>query len=194
MPKIQRLCIRAQSGDTAAASELLELFYTKIYTYLRRLCQTTADAEDLTQETFAKTWNDLPNFKARSTFNSWIHRIAYNTFVDWLRRNRSATYQPQFWWDSIEDKDPGPLNQLHQKLLTEKLYQAVEDLGEDKREIVHLRYYQRLSIKETAFVLDIATSTVKYRLRQAIKELKITVTETHTSENIELSLKKSKYA
>ena len=101
-----RLCKLAQSGETGAASELLQLFYKKIYSYLRRLSGANADAEDLTQQTFTKVWKNLHTFKGKSTFNSWIYRIAYNTFADWVKLKRMSISKQQTWWDSIEDTSP----------------------------------------------------------------------------------------
>jgi RNA polymerase sigma-70 factor (ECF subfamily) len=56
--------------------------------------------------------------------------------------------------------------------LAQRLYEAVGRLDEDKKQVVHLHYYQGLSIRETAKVLNIATSTVKYRLREVFKILR----------------------
>jgi RNA polymerase sigma-70 factor (ECF subfamily) len=189
-----RLCKLAQSGDTGAASELLQLFYKKIYSYLRRLSGRNADAEDLTQQTFTKVWQNLHGFKGNCTFNSWVHRVAYNTFVDWLRAKKASIPQQLAWWESLEDTNQGPLKSLEQKQIVEKLYKAVENLDEDKRAVVHLRYYQHLSIKETAFVLDVSAGAVKYRLRQVLKELKIALGQTEVLQKPHLSLKKNKYA
>ena len=189
-----KLCKLAQSGETGAASELLQLFYKKIYSYLRRLSCRNADAEDLTQQTFTKVWQNLHGFKGNCTFNSWVHRVAYNTFVDWLRAKRISVPQQQDWWESLEDTNSGPLKSLEQKQVVEKLYKAVENLDENKRAVVHLRYYQRLSIKETAFVLDVSAGTVKYRLKQVLKELKIALEQTEVLRNPHLSLRKNIYA
>lgn len=189
-----RLCKLAQSGETGAASELLQLFYKKIYSYLRRLSGCNADAEDLTQQTFTKVWQNLHGFKGNCTFNSWVHRVAYNTFVDWLRAKKASIPQQLTWWESLEDTNQGPLKSLEQKQIVEKLYKAVENLDEDKRAVVHLRYYQRLSIKETAFVLGVSAGAVKYRLRQVLKELKIALEQTEVLQKPHLSLKKNKYA
>ena len=194
MRNTSRLCKLAQSGETGAASELLQLFYKKIYSYLRRLSGGNADAEDLTQQTFTKVWQNLHGFKGNCTFNSWLHRIAYNTFVDWLRAKKASIPQQLTWWESLEDTNQGPLKSLEQKQIVEKLYKAVENLDEDKRAVVHLRYYQRLSIKETAFVLGVSGGTVKYRLRQALKELKIALEQTEVLQKPHLSLRKNKYA
>jgi RNA polymerase sigma-70 factor (ECF subfamily) len=68
--------------------------------------------------------------------------------------------------------------------LAQRLYKAVGRLDEDKKHVVHLHYYQGLSIRETAKVLNIATSTVKYRLREVFKALrvKLGVRETGTQQ------------
>ena len=194
MQKIDKLCKLAQSGDTDAASQLLQLFYKKIYSYLRRLSGSNTDAMDLTQQTFVKVWQKLDGFKGHCTFNSWVHRIAYNTFVDWLRAKKASVPGQQAWWGSLEDTNPGPLKRLEQKQITEKLYKAVESLDKDKRATIHLRYYQQLSIKEAAFVLGVSSRVVKYRLKIALKELKIALEQTEVLQNQNLSLRKNKYA
>ncbi len=193
MTNAEKLCKLAQAGSTDAASQLLQLFYKKIYSYLRRLTGSSVNAEDLTQQTFTKAWQNLNSFKGNCTFNSWIYRIAYNTFVDWLRTKGKTVSQQQTWWDSIEDTAPDPLETLEQKQLEQRLYEAVEDLDDDKTAVVHLRYYQHLSVKETAFVLDVTPRIVKYRLKIALKELRIALEQTEVQKP-NLSFRKNKYA
>jgi RNA polymerase sigma-70 factor (ECF subfamily) len=169
----ESLCKRAKRADKDAARQLLEIYYGDIFAYLRRLCGGKQDAEDLTQETFVKAWSSLDTFAGRSRFSTWIHRIAYNTYADWLRRNgRNAKLHLDRWWDHRLNNDPGPFANTAQRQLAYRLYEAVDQLDEDKKQVVHLHYYQGLSLKETAKVLDIATSTVKYRLREVFKTLR----------------------
>jgi RNA polymerase sigma-70 factor (ECF subfamily) len=157
-----------------AACELLELYYHDIYAYLRRLCGSNHDAEDLTQQTFLKVWSSLGSFAGRSKFSTWLYRIAYNTYIDWLRGNvDQAQCRPDQWWLEYEDGNPGPLENSAEHQLAQQLYAAVDRLEEDKRQVVHLHYYQGLSLRETASVLGIATSTVKYRLREVFRILRM---------------------
>ena len=171
--QIKKLLKRAKKADTDAANELLSIYYEDVYSYLRRLCGSQADAEDLTQQTFLKVWSSLDRFKGRSKFSTWLYRIAYNCYIDWLRKNpnnvRSNTDQ---WWRERTDSNPGPVEGLAQRQLSRRLYEAVDRLDEDKKQTVHLHYYQGLSLRETAKVLGIATSTVKYRLREVFKILR----------------------
>ena len=171
--RIKRLCRNANKGDHGAACQLLKIYYADIFAYLRRLCGSKNDAEDLTQQTFLKAWSSLGSFKGFSKFSTWLCRIAYNTYIDWQRRNsRDTTSEGNQWWQECEDKNPNPFASLAEHQLAQHLYEAVNLLDEDKKHVVHLHYYQGLSIRETAKVMGIATSTVKYRLREAFKILR----------------------
>lgn len=183
--RIKTLCKRAKKADKDAACELLKIYYAEVYSYLRRLCGSRHDAEDLTQQTFLKVWSSLDGFAGRSKFSTWLYRIAHNTYIDWQRRNTGSTQScPDQWWQECIDQNPGPLANLAERQLAQRLYQAVGRLDEDKKQVVHLHYYQGLSIRETAKVLNIATSTVKYRLREVFKALrvKLGVRETGTQQ------------
>jgi RNA polymerase sigma-70 factor (ECF subfamily) len=171
--RIKSLCKHAKKGDKAAAQELLMFFYSDVYVYLRRLCGSNQDAEDLTQQTFFKVWLSLNSFAGRSKFSTWLYRIAYNTYIDWRRGNAGQVrYRSDQWWYECEDDNPDPLANAAERQLAQRLYEAVDRLDEDKKHAVHLHYYQGLSIRQTADVLGIATSTVKYRLREVFKVLR----------------------
>ncbi|MHC4230288.1 MAG: RNA polymerase sigma factor [Planctomycetota bacterium] len=171
--QIKSLCRRIKKADKNAACELLKIYYPDIFAYLRRLCGNRHDAEDLTQHTFLKVWSSLDGFAGRSKFSTWLYRIAYNTYIDWRRGSAvQARCCPDQWWHEREDENPGPLSNVADRRLAQRLYEAVDQLDEDKKHVVHLHYYQGLSIRETAKVLSIATSTVKYRLREVFKVLK----------------------
>jgi RNA polymerase sigma-70 factor (ECF subfamily) len=172
--RIKVLCKRAKKADKDAACELLKIYYADIYSYLRRLCGSRHDAEDLTQQTFFKVWSSLGSFAGHSKFSTWLYRIAHNTYLDWLRKNAgSMQAHPDEWWQDCIDQNPGPLANLTERQSALRLYEAVDKLDEGKKQVVHLHYYQGLSIRQTAKVLNIATSTVKYRLREVLKTLRI---------------------
>ena len=171
--RIKSLCKCAKKGDKAAACELIKIHYQDIFAYFRRLCDSRQNAEDLTQETFVKAWSSLAGFKNRSKFSTWLYRIAYNTCVDWHRKNTdSILSQPDDWWQEYTDGNPGPLAKTEKQEMNISLYKAVDRLDDAKKHVVHLHYYQGFSLRETAIVLNISTATVKYRLREAIKILK----------------------
>ncbi len=165
------LCAGAKQGDRTAAFALIDTHYRSVYQYLRRLCGSRQDAEDLTQDTFAKVWSSLASYRSDFRFSTWIHAIAYHVYVDWRRGQKTADRPLNAWWregvarlDSQEDDDD--------RQIAEGLYEAVECLAEEQRLVVHLHYYQSLSLRETAQVLGVAPSTVKYRLREVMRALR----------------------
>ena len=170
--RIQFLCQKAKEGEAAAASELVELHYHRIYAYLRRLAGTDEDAADLTQKTFFKAWVSLETYEGRASFSTWLHRIAYHRYVDWRRSNKPTSSQTDEWWEDRVSENPGPLQTTVERDLAGRLFGLVERLEEEVRDVVHLHYYQGLSIEETSEALGIATSTVKYRMRGAIEFLR----------------------
>jgi RNA polymerase sigma-70 factor (ECF subfamily) len=186
--RINNLCKRAQKADKEAACELLRIHYADIYAYLRRLCVNRQDAEDLTQQTFLKVWSSLDSFAGRSKFSTWLYRIAYNTYVDLQRKKAGNNLdRSDQWWAECTDENPDPFANVVERQLARRLYEAVEQFDDDNRNLVHLHYYQGLSIRETAKVLGIAKSTVKYRLRQVFKILRAKI----DVEKNELNLKQT---
>lgn len=165
------LAARAGAGEPAAAAELVAQFYARIYAFLRRLCGQDADAEDLTQKTFAKVWAALPGYGGRSSLNTWLHGIAHHVYADWRRQRRLPEVQTEDWWEQCPAGEPSPFEDAAQRDEAGRLYRWVEELPAEARELVHLHYYQELTLQECAEVLDVAVGTVKYRLRGAVDQL-----------------------
>ena len=161
----------ARHGDEAAAIRLIELFYERIYAFLRRLAANEEDAADLTQRTFARVWQALPTFAGRSSISSWIHGIAYHVYVDWRCSDRRTESRGDEWWAACAAPGPAPDEVAARRDLAAIVYALVDNLEVNLRETVHLHYCQGLTLQETAEAMGTATSTVKYRLRQAVAEL-----------------------
>jgi RNA polymerase sigma-70 factor (ECF subfamily) len=166
-----RLLERARAGESSAAGQLVELYYERIYAFLRRLANNEADAADLTQKTFTRVWEALPTFAGRSSLSSWMHGIGYHVYVDWARRERRSEPRSDDWWLCQTDHQPGPDESLVRDDLGAAVYASVEGMPAELRETIHLHYYQGLTIEETAEAMGVATSTVKYRQRQALDQL-----------------------
>lgn len=170
-PDTNELVESARHGSQAAAVRLIDLFYARIYAFLRRLSGNDADAADLTQQSFKRAWQSLPTFAGRSTVSSWLHSIAYHVYVDWRRSDRHGEPRSNEWWAACPSNDASPAELAANSDLAAALYASVERLEPDLRDTVHLHYYQGLTLQETGEALAVATSTVKYRLRQALSEL-----------------------
>lgn len=167
----EQIVQRIRNGENSAAVELIDLFYQRIYAFLRRLAGNDADAADLTQRTFGRVWQALPRFSGRSSVGSWIHSIAYHTYVDWRRANHRIESRSPEWWAERVSPESRPDALAADRDLSARVYTLVDKLEPDLRATVHLHYYQELTLQETADAMNVATSTVKYRLRQALDEL-----------------------
>ena len=158
-------------GKQPKAVELIDLFYQRIYGFLRRLTANDADAADLTQRTFSRVWQKLPSFAGRSSPSSWIHSIAYHLYVDWRRSDRHTEVRPDDWWAAHPAPESAPDEVVARRDLQAVVYACVDALHHDLRDTIHLHYYQELTLQETADAMDVALSTVKYRRHQALVEL-----------------------
>ena len=158
-------------GIQPKAVELIELFYERIYGFLRRLTANDADAADLTQRTFSRVWQKLPTFAGLSSPSSWIHSIAYHLYVDWRRSDQRTEVRPDAWWAACPAPESAPDEIAARRDLQAVVYACVDALHPDLRDTIHLRYYQELTLQETADAMGVALSTVKYRQHQALLEL-----------------------
>ena len=182
------LVASAQTGSKGACNALIEVFYQRVYAFLRRLTNTDADAEDLTQRTFTKVWQALPGFSGRSTVSSWIHSIAYHTYVDWRRANGRSEGRPEQWWAERVCPERKPDEAAASKDLANRIYTLVDELPGELRDTVHLHYYQELTLQETAEAMGVAVSTIKYRLRQAFDKLEKRLSPEHFHSSPRLNL------
>jgi RNA polymerase sigma-70 factor (ECF subfamily) len=171
----------ARQDTPAATVHLIERFYERIYAFLRRLSGNDADAADLTQRTFGRVQQALPSFAGRSSIASWMHSIAYHIYVDWRRADRRAEPRSDEWWAACPSAELPPDEAVAQTDFAHALYGFVDRLEPDLRESVHLHYYQGLTLQETADAMEVAASTVKYRLRQALDELRRKLSENAAS-------------
>jgi RNA polymerase sigma-70 factor, ECF subfamily len=82
------LVSRAQAGDESAFQELFDTHKRRVYSLCLRMTGSTADAEDLTQETFLRVFRKIESFRGQSTFYTWLHRLAINLVLMHLRKKR----------------------------------------------------------------------------------------------------------
>lgn len=167
----------AARGELRATTELVDRFYQPVYAFLRRLAGSENDAADLTQKTFSRVWSALPRFAGRSTLSSWLHGIACHVWQDWRRANHRLEPRDDAWWAELTDERTGPDSVVAAADLAATVYAAVDQLDPEVRQAVHLHYYQGLTLEETSEALGVPTSTLKYRLRMGVQELRSRVAD-----------------
>ena len=79
-------------GDTNAFAALVDRYKDMVYTLSLRMIRSREEAEELSQDTFIKVYRSLGKFKGESKFSTWLYKVAYNTCLDHLRKNKREQY------------------------------------------------------------------------------------------------------
>ncbi len=160
---------KAAGGDLRAFETIYRQCAGFVYSVALRMTRNTADAEEVTQDAFLKVYRSLNRFENRSSFKTWVYRIAMNSALDFCRR-RSAEAGKRVEFESQDHagaSSPEALSSLAREDAKKKLEQFLETLNEDQRACILLREVEGLNYREIADVLDININTVRSRLKRA---------------------------
>lgn len=168
---------RVRAGDPEAFRELVERHSTRLFRLAYRMTRNEETAEDVVQEAFLKAYKRLSGFDARSSFATWIHRIAANCAVDVLRRRKRETERlgrPEALDDGPEPaaSDPRPDRLAQSREMEVRLDRALEQLTPMERTAFELRHFEHRSIAEIGRVLGARTSATKQAVFRAVRKLR----------------------
>jgi RNA polymerase sigma-70 factor, ECF subfamily len=170
------LVARAQGGDQAAFTALVDHYQRKIYRIGKNITQNNEDAEDVLQETFLKAYEHLAGFQGNSKFYTWIVRIAVNEALMKLRKRKGDRFvsldEPiETGEEEVKREiavwEDNPEQRYSREEMQHILDDAVDDLKADFRTVFVLRDIEELSTEETAEALGISVPAVKSRLLRA---------------------------
>jgi RNA polymerase sigma-70 factor (ECF subfamily) len=159
------------AGDREAAERLVERTYRGVYALLRRLCSDSELAADLTQETYRKAWDALPGFHGRAQFSTWLCRIAYNVFLNHLRRPRRLVPLEERLEEAVRDPSPAADEVLGQAVEGDRLRRAVLLLPEEQRFTVTALFWGERSVREVALEQGVSGVAIRKRLKRALQTL-----------------------
>ncbi len=164
----QTLVAAARDGDRASLDQLLRRHYDRIFAVCRRVTGNDADGADAAQEALIAIVRGLDRFDGRSTFSTWVYRIATNASLDELRRRRRRPVANVIdrGDDSHETDHADPESGVRIDSLGDRyvLDEALAALAEDFRLPVVLRDVGDLDYAEIAEVIGIPVGTVKSRI------------------------------
>lgn len=177
---------RSQTGDTMAMERLILKYQNRIFNVIKKMCGNTDDAAELTQETFVKVIESIDKFKGRSSFYTWLFRIAVNLTLNYCQRNakmvtrsldaeeiESDSQTGQMLKDFLRDDsaiDPAVLAQRRE--LCDLAMQAMLRLEEPQRAVMVLRDIEGMNYAQIADVLNVELGTVRSRLSRARSHLR----------------------
>jgi RNA polymerase sigma-70 factor (ECF subfamily) len=146
----------------------------RVYRLAYRLSGNRVDAEDLTQETFVRVFQALPNFRP-GTFEGWLHRITTNLFLDMVRRRRRISLFALPEDDRLAAPSPGPDQAYLERHLDADIQQALDGLPVAFRAAVVLHDLEQLPYQEIALILGIKVATVRTRIHRGRLLLRATL-------------------
>ncbi|MCU0918097.1 MAG: sigma-70 family RNA polymerase sigma factor [Planctomycetes bacterium] len=177
---------QSQAGDAAAMERLILRYQNRIYNVILKMCGNADDAAELTQEAFVKVIESIDKFKGKSSFYTWLFRIAVNLTLNHCQRQaRTATRSldaeepdqegepSQALRDFLSDDrvaDPAVLAQSQE--LCELAKRSLLELEEPQRAVVVLRDIEGMDYAQIADVLSIELGTVRSRLSRARSNLR----------------------
>jgi len=155
---------------------IYDSYHQDLFQFLIYLVQNRQVAEDLTQEVYIRVLRSYDSFKGKSSEKTWLFSIAKNVAIDHFRKQnvRKKRTFDSFDWEAIQltstDMRPDELVQLdHEK---KQLLDTLNECTGDQKMVIVLRYFQQLSIQETADALGWTESKVKTTQHRAIQQLK----------------------
>jgi len=176
----------ARSGDKVAFGELVNRYQDYVYQLVYKRTFNCEDAKDLAQETFCKAFIHLKQIREPNKFQGWLKQIAMNLATDWLRDGsyEREVREPLAGREQSSHDEESVQNFEREQLLAE-LREAMNSLSEINREAVIMHYLEGYSYREISTELGIPESTVRGRLQEARRNLRIDLSAAAASLNLD---------
>ena len=186
-PPDAELVDRSRQGDTAAYEALIRRYQSRVHGMVYNMTSHKQDAEDIVQTIFIKAYRALGSFGGRSSFSTWLYRIAMNATLNHLQRRKRR--QGELSLNDLDEgaeRDPAyvelvaresPVRDVSLTELQKKLNAALQTLSEEHRSVVVLHDIQGLQHEEIAKALGLNVGTVRSRLFYARQLLQAELAE-----------------
>ncbi len=176
----QALVARAQTGDAAAFDDLVVKYSPRLYGLVYNMTSNHEDTNDLLQDVFAKAYRAIKGFRGKSSFYTWIHTIAVNMTLNFLKK-RGRRYHLSL--DDVDasiqnDKEfieltstSSPVREADLSELQRRLNESMMKLSEEHRAVVTMFHIQGMPHAEISKILGVSEGTVRSRLFYANRQL-----------------------
>jgi RNA polymerase sigma factor (sigma-70 family) len=176
----QALVARAQAGDATAFDDLVVKYSPRLYGLIYNMTSNHEDTNDMLQDVFAKAYRAIKGFRGKSSFYTWIHTIAVNMTLNFLKK-RSRRYHLSL--DDVDasiqnDKEfieltstSSPVREADLSELQVRLNEAMMKLSDEHRAVVTMFHIQGMPHAEISKILGVSEGTVRSRLFYANRQL-----------------------
>lgn len=176
----QQLVARTQAGEAAAFDELVVKYTPRLYGLVYNMTSNHEDTNDLLQDVFSKAYKSIRGFRGKSSFYTWIHSIAVNMTLNFLKkRGRRFNLSLDDVDTSIQnDKEfleltqtSSPVREADLSELQRRLNEAMMKLSDEHRAVVTMFHIQGMPHAEISKILKVSEGTVRSRLFYANRQL-----------------------
>lgn len=171
----RELVERARAGNEESFRNLVEAHMQRVYGLALRFTHRHEDADEIAQETFIKAYKALKSFRGKSSFGTWVYRIAVNNCLSHHRRVIRLQHPgtDEELDTQLPDTDSPSQERLAMGNQTRKLIgEALDDLSKQQRIIFVMKHLQQKTIAEIAEIMGCAQGTVKQQLFRAIRRMR----------------------
>ena len=158
----QEIIMLARDGDTDAFGEIVRHYKDPILRYLYRLTGDMERAQDLTQDTFIKAYQNIGGIRSQLSFRAWLYRIATRTAHSYWRRNRLRVLTG---FDGVKSPEiqtaEDPARKVEEKTAVRR---ALLEVPSKQRECLVLHYVEGFKYREIAETLGISEDAVRKRV------------------------------
>lgn len=168
---------RAQAGDDQAFRELVERHGAKVYSTAMRVTGNRSAAEDVVQETFLKVYRRLDRFDRRARFSTWLYRVAMNSAIDHVRRERrrGESAAGAAMLDSLAEAGPSQERLVSSGEIAGAVREGLAAMSARERVAFVLRHYEGRPVAEIAQILGLRTNACKSTIFRAVQKLRTTL-------------------
>jgi RNA polymerase sigma-70 factor (ECF subfamily) len=176
----QQLVARAQAGEPSAFDELVVKYSPRLYGLVYNMTSNHEDTNDLLQDVFAKAYKAIRGFQGKSTFYTWIHSIAVNMTLNFLKKRSRRFHLSLDDVDSTIQNDKeflevtasnSPVREADLSELQKRLNEAMMKLSDEHRAVVTMFHIQGMPHAEISKILRVSEGTVRSRLFYANRQL-----------------------
>jgi RNA polymerase sigma-70 factor (ECF subfamily) len=162
-----------KEGDTNAFAVLVDRYKDMVFTLSLKMLKDREEAEEVAQDTFLKIYKSLSKFNSESKFSTWMYKVAFNTCLDRLKKNKRS--QPVTAMDEFTEQEAISLMNVLDSIEERERKQVIQDClhclpGEDSF-LLTLFYFEEQSLGEIANIIGINPNNVKIRLYRSRKKL-----------------------
>ena len=165
---------RILDGKSDEYGYFVKTYSAQVLDFVSRMVSDAGDAEELAQDAFVRAFRSLGQFDGRSSWLTWVLRIAYNTALNHLKRQRLQ-------WLSIDDLPladaPDDDLSTDREERIQQLDAAIDRLTTDEQLLLHLYYYDDRPLRDIAYIMDAEPGLLATRLHRIRKKLLLMMKE-----------------